>query len=47
MIEAIPHEARRVGRGLDFGYSVDPVAVVDVYEYNGGFILDEVIYRKE
>lgn len=46
MIEQIPHEARRVGRGLDFGYSVDPAAVIDVYEYNGGFILDEVVYRK-
>ncbi len=46
MIDVIPHEARRVGRGLDFGYSVDPAAVVDVYEYNGGYILDEIVYRK-
>lgn len=46
MIDQIPHEARRIGRGLDFGYSVDPTAVIDVYEYNGGFILDEIVYRK-
>jgi phage terminase large subunit len=46
MIEEIPHEARKVGRGLDFGYSVDPTACVEVYEYNGGYILDELIYRK-
>lgn len=46
MIEKLPHEARRVGRGLDFGYSIDPAACVDVYEYNGGYILDEVVYRK-
>ena len=45
-IEEIPHEARFVGRGLDFGYSIDPTACVDVYEYNGGYILDELIYRK-
>lgn len=45
-IEEIPHEARRIGRGLDFGYSNDPSACVDVYEYNGGYILDEVFYRK-
>lgn len=45
-IESIPHEARRIGRGLDFGYSNDPTAVVDVYYYNGGYIVDEVIYRK-
>lgn len=46
LIEYIPHEARKVGRGLDFGYSVDPTACIEVYEYNGGFILDELIYRK-
>lgn len=46
MIESVPHEAKRVGRGLDFGYSIDPTACVDVYEYNGGYILDEIIYRK-
>lgn len=45
-IDEMPHEARRVGRGLDFGYSIDPTAVIDVYEYNGGYILDEVVYRK-
>lgn len=45
-IEAIPHEARRIGRGLDFGYSNDPSGCVEVYEYNGGFILDEYFYRK-
>jgi phage terminase large subunit len=45
-IEAIPHEARLVRRGLDFGYSNDPAAIVDVYEYNGGYILDEQLYRK-
>lgn len=46
MIEQIPHEARKIGRGLDFGYSVDPTAATDIYEYNGGYILDELIYRK-
>lgn len=45
-IDEIPHEARRIGRGLDFGYSNDPSAATDVYEYNGGFILDELFYRK-
>lgn len=46
IIEEIPHEARLVRRGLDFGYSNDPTAIVDVYEYNGGYILDEVCYKK-
>lgn len=46
IIETIPHEARLERRGLDFGYSVDPTAIVDVYYYNGGYILDEQCYRK-
>ena len=45
-IDDIPHEARFIGRGLDFGYSLDPTAVIDIYEYNGGYILDELVYRK-
>lgn len=46
IIDEIPHEARLVRRGLDFGYTNDPTAVVDIYEYNGGYILDEIIFRK-
>lgn len=45
-IEELPHEARLVKYGLDFGYTNDPTAVVAIYEYNGGFILDEVLYQK-
>lgn len=44
-IPSIPHEAKLIGRGLDFGYSNDPTALVDVYNYNGGYILDEQLYR--
>lgn len=46
IIDDIPHEARLERRGLDFGYSNDPTALVDVYYYNGGYILDEQLYRK-
>ena len=45
-VSEIPHEARLERRGLDFGYSNDPSAIVDVYYYNGGYILDEQLYRK-
>lgn len=45
-IDEIPHEARHIGRGMDFGYSNDPTAVVDIYYYNGGYIFDELVYRK-
>jgi phage terminase large subunit len=44
-IDEIPHEARFVKRGLDFGYTNDPTGILDVYEYNGGFILDERCYQ--
>ena len=46
IIDEIPHEARLERRGLDFGYTNDPTAMVDIYYYNGGYILDEVCYQK-
>jgi phage terminase large subunit len=46
IIDEIPHEARLIRRGLDFGYSVDPTSIVDLYEYNGGYIYDEQLYQK-
>jgi len=46
VIDSIPHEARLVRYGLDFGYTNDPTAIVAIYEYNGGYIIDEVTYQK-
>lgn len=46
IINEIPHEARLERRGLDFGYSNDPSALIDIYYYNGGYILDERLFRK-
>ena len=46
IIDEIPHEARLERRGLDFGYTNDPSALIDIYYYNGGYILDEQMYRK-
>lgn len=46
IIDDVPHEARLVRRWLDWGYSNDPTSLGDVYEYNGGFILDELLYQK-
>lgn len=45
-IETIPHEARLERYGMDFGYSNDPSSIVAIYYYNGGYILDEVLYQK-
>ena len=46
VIDEIPHEARLERYGLDFGYSNDPTAIVAIYYYNGGYILDEITYQK-
>lgn len=46
IIDEVPHEAQLVRRGLDFGFSVDPSSLIDVYSYNGGYILSERLYRK-
>ena len=44
IVSSIPKEAVLVGKGLDFGFKNDPAALIDVYKYNGGYILDEVAY---
>lgn len=46
IIDQIPYEARLSVRGLDFGFSNDPTVIVDIYYYNGGFIIDEKLYQK-
>ncbi len=47
IVDSVPHEARLERYGLDFGYSIDPSAIVALYYYNGGYILDEIAYLKE
>lgn len=44
VIDEIPHEARLERYGMDFGYTNDPTAIVAIYYYNGGYILDEITY---
>ncbi len=46
IVDDVPFEARLERYGLDFGYSNDPTAIIAVYYYNGGYILDEVVYQK-
>lgn len=46
IIDEIPHEARLERIGIDFGYSNDPTAIIGIYYYNGGYILDEISYQK-
>ena len=45
LIDKIPTEARLLGIGLDFGYTNDPTAIVEIYNYNGKRIVNEVAYQ--
>lgn len=45
-LDDIPDSARLKRKGLDFGYTNDPSAIVDVYVWNNAFIWDEILYRK-
>jgi len=46
IIDNIPEEANLIGLGVDFGYSNDPTAIVEVYKYNDKRILNEICYEK-
>jgi len=45
IINTIPTEAKLVGIGLDFGYTNDPTAIIEVYNYNGQRIVNELKYQ--
>ena len=45
-IDKIPEEARILCAGLDFGYSVDPSVVINLYKWNEAYIFDEILYKK-
>ena len=44
-IDTIPKEAKLIGIGLDFGYTNDPTAAIEIYNYNGTRIVNELVYR--
>ena len=44
-IEHVPNDARLMGAGLDFGYSIDPSSICLLYKFNDTYIFDEVLYK--
>lgn len=46
ILDELPPEARLERRGLDYGYSNDPTAIVDIYKWNDAYIWDEILYQK-
>ena len=45
-IDKLPTEAKLLGYGMDFGYSVDPTTLIALYKWNDSYIFDEVLYKK-
>lgn len=41
----LPEDARLIGTGVDFGYTNDPTAIVDLYKWNDTYIFDERYYE--
>jgi phage terminase large subunit len=44
-IDNLPKDAKLIGIGLDFGYTNDPTAIIEIYNYNGTRILNELKYQ--
>ena len=45
-VDNVPHDARLIGYGCDFGYTNDPTAIIEVYNWNGKRLLNEICYAK-
>ena len=45
MIDTIPKEAKLIGYGLDFGFTNDPTAIIEIYNYDGQRIVNEIVYQ--
>lgn len=45
-LDEIPYGAKLERYWLDFGYSNDPSSIGALYYYDGGYILDEILYQK-
>ncbi len=46
IIDELPYGAKLVRRWVDFGYSNDPTSIGSLYEYDGGYIVDEIVHQK-
>lgn len=44
-IDNIPKEAELIGIGLDFGYTNDPTAIVEIYKWNDTRIINQICYK--
>ena len=45
LVDEIPKDAKHLGTGLDFGFTNDPTAIVEVFEQNGELWVRELMYQ--
>ena len=45
LVDEIPSWIKKRGRGLDFGYSIDPTAIIDCALHENDLYLDELCYK--
>ena len=46
-IEQVPTQARLLGYGMDFGYSIDSSSLIALYKWDDSYVFDEILYRKQ
>lgn len=46
IVSELPNEYKKRWLGMDFGYTNDPTAIVDIRLYNGELWIDEILYNK-
>ena len=45
-IDQLPTDAKLMAYGMDFGFTNDPTTLTAIYQHDGKFIFDELIYQK-
>lgn len=45
-IERLPSDAKLLGYGADWGFTNDPTTLTGIYQWNGQYIFDEMVYIK-
>lgn len=47
IVDSIPESAKYLGSGMDFGFTNDPTALIDLYQMNGELWVNQSIYETQ
>ena len=47
IVDELPKEAKLLYTGVDFGYSISKFAALNIWQLDGAFVLDELVYDNE